>query len=76
MRTIEEVKAEFAEHGVTIAGWARANGYESEHVRAVLSGKAVGHHGAAHAIAVELGLKKGVIKCDAAKRMGRALAAT
>ncbi|WP_026610103.1 DNA-binding protein [Methylocaldum szegediense] len=61
MKTVEQVREELRNRGETIAQWARKNGFEPDHVRNVLYGRAKGHWGSAHAIAVKLGLKNGEI---------------
>ena len=57
--TPEEVKAEFNRHGVTIAEWARVNGYPPQLVYRILNGVEP-KRGLSHKIAVQLGLKQGV----------------
>lgn len=58
-RTPEDVKREFSEAGITVAEWARANGFDRMAVVDVLRGKRVGNYGDAHKVAVALGLKPG-----------------
>lgn len=60
MRSCEDVKAEFDRHGVSIADWARRNGYPPPLVYRVLSG-AKPKRGKSHEIAVLLGIKAGDI---------------
>jgi len=57
MKTLEQAKAEFVKRGETIAQWAREHGFDPEHVRAVLYGRAKGKWGESHKIAVALGIK-------------------
>lgn len=61
MKTREQVKAEFKYRGETVANWARKHGFSTDHVSAVLRGKAKGNWGESHKIAVTLGLKDGEI---------------
>ena len=56
---LARVRAEFDEAGITITGWARANGFARMTVVDVLLGRRDGHYGEAHRVAVALGLKKG-----------------
>lgn len=58
---LASVRDEFEEAGVTISGWARANGFARMTVVDVLLGRRTGHYGEAHRVAVALGLKKGRI---------------
>lgn len=60
-RTKAQVLQEFASRGISLAAWARARGYSVPLVYQVLSGEKRGLRGQSHAIAVELGLKRGVI---------------
>ncbi len=53
------VRGQFDEAGITITGWAKANGFAYMTVMDVLHGRRAGHHGEAHRVAVALGLKKG-----------------
>lgn len=52
------VKDRFEAGGLSIAKWARERGFSPQHVYDVLNGRTAGRRGNAHAIAVELGLKK------------------
>lgn len=61
MKTNQQVKDEFRRKGITISGWARAHGFSRSAVQRVIAGKAFGHWGNAHRIAVLLGLKDGEI---------------
>lgn len=45
-------------HGLTVSQWAREKGFPLDTVYAVLSGRAAGHWGQAHEVAVALGLKQ------------------
>lgn len=64
LRTSKDVREEFQRKGVSIASWARANGFETNSVFEVLSGRKKGVRGQSHKIAVKLGLKKGEIVED------------
>jgi gp16 family phage-associated protein len=55
--TPKQVKALFRQHGVTVRGWAAANGFRAEQVYNVLNERAYGHRGESHRIAVALGIK-------------------
>jgi len=61
LRTIEEVKKEFSDHGIAISVWAREKGFSPGLVHQVLNGKTKCVRGESHNIAVSLGLKDGVI---------------
>ena len=58
MRTSAEAVNAFRKHGISIAAWARSNGFKDRQVRDVLRGKAKGNFGASHKIAVALGMKE------------------
>jgi len=57
VRTVADVRQDFFERGETVTGWASRHGFERHAVYAVLSGRTVGRRGAAHRIAVALGIK-------------------
>lgn len=57
----QEVKDEFALNGISIGAWAKANGFKRADVYAVLDGRNKAKYGNAHAIAVALGMKEGVV---------------
>lgn len=61
LRTSKDVRDEFNRKGVSVASWARANGFETNLVFEVLSGRKKGVRGQSHKIAVKLGLKAGEI---------------
>jgi gp16 family phage-associated protein len=61
LRTKEDILQEFASRGLSISAWARAEGYSSQLVYQVLSGKKSCLRGQCHEIAVRLGLKDGLI---------------
>jgi|SRR5579871_6175514 len=61
VRTPREVREEFARRGLSISSWARQNGYSAPLVYQVLSGKNRGMRGQSHDIAVQLGLKAGLV---------------
>jgi len=61
LRTPEEIKQEFARRGLTIASWARENGFSLPLVYQVLSRKKPATRGECHRIAVALTLKEGDI---------------
>ena len=61
LRTPNEAKKEFERCGVSIAEWARSNGFSTTLVYRVLNGTAA-KRGQSHEIAVRLGLKDGETK--------------
>lgn len=61
LKTLMEVRSEFARKGVPIARWARENNIPRNIAYAVLSGRCPGNYGAAHRAAVLLGLKDGEV---------------
>jgi len=60
-RTIDEVRSEFKQTGISVSAWAQARGYSVPLVYGVLSGRRPGTRGQSHNIAVALGLKPGRI---------------
>lgn len=60
------VKLIFDESGVSVAEWARVNGFSTTLVYQVLDGKRKCLRGQSHQIALALGIKKG-ISMDAAQ---------
>lgn len=61
IRTSQEVRNEFIRKGVSMANWARVNGFDKATVSQVLSGCNAATRGKGHKIAVLLGIKDGVI---------------
>lgn len=61
LRTREEVLEDFAKKGLSVRGWAIANGLKPSVVRGVLNGRLLGRIGQAHKAAVKLGIKRGEI---------------
>lgn len=61
LRTREDVLADFASKGLSIRGWAIANGLTPSVVHSVLKGRLTGRIGESHKVAVKLGLKHGEI---------------
>lgn len=59
MRTSQEVRSELQKRGLSIADWARQNGFTPELVHQVLNSNRVPIRGKSHEIAVMLGLKDG-----------------
>ena len=64
MRTSQEVRNELQKRGLSIATWARQNGFSPELVHQVLNSNKIPIRGKSHAIAVKLGLKDGIIEPD------------
>jgi len=58
----QAIKRKFEAQGENVADWARARGFSPQHVYDVLNGRSAGRRGSAHAIAVALGLKEGVLQ--------------
>ena len=61
LRTPEQARAELRRKGVSVARWARGNNVSPSVVYDVLYGRLLGTFGAAHRVAVLLGLKDGEI---------------
>lgn len=62
MRTSQEVRNELQKRGLSIAKWARQNGFSPELVHQVLNSNKIPIRGKSHEIAVKLGLKDGIIE--------------
>lgn len=62
MRTSQEVRNELQKRGLSIAEWARQNGFSPELVHQVLNSNRIPIRGKSHQIAVKLGLKDGIIE--------------
>lgn len=60
-RTGTDLRAEFQRRGLSIAEWARVNGFSCALVYQVLAGRKRCLRGQSHQIAVRLGLKDGEI---------------
>ena len=60
-RTGTDLRAEFERRGLSIAEWARVNGFSCALVYQVLAGRKRCLRGQSHQIAVRLGLKDGEI---------------
>lgn len=71
LRTPDEARAEFQRQGVSISSWALANGFSTNLVFEVLSGRKKCTRGQAHNIAVKLGLKDGVVCTNVANALDR-----
>ncbi|MBW9265192.1 MAG: DNA-binding protein [Candidatus Thiodiazotropha sp. (ex. Lucinisca nassula)] len=59
IRSIKEVRQEFADRGISISAWARSSGFSVPLVYQILSGARQPTRGQSHDIAVTLGLKQG-----------------
>lgn len=68
LKTAEQVRRELNRKGVSLAAWARAHGVAADDVQDLLRGKTKGLRGAAHNVAVLLGLKDGELNPDAPGR--------
>ncbi|MDV2470010.1 DNA-binding protein [Acinetobacter chinensis] len=64
MRTSQEVRSELQKRGLSIADWARQNGFTPKLVHQVLNSNKIPVRGKSHQIAVKLGLKDGIIEPD------------
>ncbi|EPG5400546.1 TPA: DNA-binding protein, partial [Acinetobacter baumannii] len=62
--TSQEVRSELQKRGLSIADWARQNGFTPELVHQVLNSNKIPVRGKSHQIAVKLGLKDGIIEPD------------
>lgn len=62
IKTRSEVREDFRRAGTTIRQWASENKFNERIVYAVISGENKGNYGKAHEVAVQLGLKDGVIQ--------------
>lgn len=62
VKTREEVIAAFAARGVCVSEWAKQHGFRRENVYSVLAGRTRGRRGEAHAVAIALGLKAGLVE--------------
>lgn len=71
LRTPEEARAELKRKGVSISSWSLANGFSTNLVFEVLSGRKKCVRGQAHNIAVKLGLKDGEICTNTANALER-----
>lgn len=61
LRTVEDVRQDFARKGISVASWARANGLSPRDVYDVLQQRTKAAYGKSHTIAVLLGMKDGEI---------------
>lgn len=66
----KDVRSIFAASGISIAEWARAEGFSTALVYQVIDGKRSCLRGQSHRIAVALGLKAGVT-CDLSELRSR-----
>lgn len=72
LKTPAQIHEWFAEQGISVAEWARQNGFGVSNVHAVINDAKPCLRGQSHQIAVLLGVKKGVISRSpaAAKQRG------
>lgn len=61
-KTREQVKEELYRRGITIASWAKKNGFTADQVRDVLRKPGPCRFGYSHKIAVLMGIKEGSIE--------------
>lgn len=71
LRTADEARAELKRKGVSISKWATTNGFTTNLVYEVLSGKRACGYGQSHQIAVALGIKAGEACTDPARALAR-----
>lgn len=62
IKTRSEVREDFRRTGTTIREWANNHGFNERIVYAVISGGNKGNYGKAHEVAVQLGIKEGVVQ--------------
>lgn len=62
IKSLKEVRSEFAASGVSLASWAKEHGLRPDVVYDIVSGRRAGKRGQAHRAAVLLGLKAGTIE--------------
>lgn len=64
IRTAGDVIEEFRLRGISVAAWARHNGFNPTLVYQVLRSRNIPSRGKSHCIAVALGLKQGLLEQD------------
>ena len=79
IKTREQVRQEFASHGWSYSAWAKQHGYSADLVRDIVNDDERNPRrkclrGESHNIAVELGLKSGMVSRASATRMQLAAA--
>ena len=62
VKTVEQVREEFARFGKPFSAWSREHGFKPNLVYEVLRGRILCRRGKSHEIAVLLGLKDGEIE--------------
>jgi gp16 family phage-associated protein len=72
LRTPEQAREELRRKGVSVTGWALANGFSPNLVFEVLAGRRNPTRGQTHNIAVKLGVKAGEIVTNPADALQRA----
>jgi len=60
-RSPQQIRDDFLRKGISMASWARDNGFDKATVCQVLSGENQASRGVGHRIAVKLGIKDGEI---------------
>ncbi len=63
-RTAEDVLSDFSFRGISVAEWARSNGFTPSLVYQVLRSSNIPARGKSHSIAVRLGMKDGLTERD------------
>ena len=61
LKTPQDIKNEWRYAGITMSDWARKHGFCKATVSQVLNGRNTASRGVGHRIAVQLGIKDGVI---------------
>jgi gp16 family phage-associated protein len=70
-RTAEDVLTDFSFRGISVAEWARLNGFTPALVYQVLRSTSIPTRGKSHSIAVQLGMKDGLTERDLDFRKSR-----
>jgi gp16 family phage-associated protein len=65
LRSRQQARRWFEAEGISVSDWAKANGFRRDVVYAVLAGRTRGRRGAAHRVAVALGIKAGSVQLGA-----------
>jgi gp16 family phage-associated protein len=68
LKTPQDIKNEWLYAGITMSDWAREHGHNKATVSQVLTGRNTASRGVGHMIAVQLGIKDGVIGREIAQQ--------